>query len=188
MNIGILSWIAFFIWLGAEWFVAIRTRRLRKHVSATDKDRGSYGLIMIGIVAAIFIGFLFHDQRWGGVTQTAAECGAVMMILGMGFRLWAIYVLGRHFSLSVSVDSSQTLVHHGPYALLRHPAYTGSITTLFGFGLAWNSWSASGILLGMFAAIYGYRIHVEERALVDQFGPVYEDYQSRTWRLFPYIW
>lgn len=188
MGVGILSWIAFFVWAVSEIVILIRTKRLRRNASATKTDKGSYWLIIIDIYAAIGIAFFFHAQKWGWVTQFIANIGAVLMLMGVGLRLWSIQVLGRNFSAVVSIDSNQTLVNVGPYKLVRHPAYTGLLLTFVSLGLALNSWIASCIILFMLSASLIYRIHVEEKALMSHFQSVYEEYRRNTWRLIPYLW
>ncbi len=188
MTIGLLSWIAFYLWMGTEWLIALRTKHLRKGVSSVNRDQGSYWMIMGGVFIAIFLAFLFHDYHWGHVSSNVANWGAFLMIAGSGFRLWAISVLGRHFALSVCTENSQTIVEKGPYRIIRHPAYTGSLITLLGLGLAMNSWLASVLIEAMFWVIYWYRIEIEEQALMDHFGAAYEEYRKRTWRLVPYLW
>jgi len=40
----------------------------------------------------------------------------------------------------------------------------------------------------VFGAIgYGYRVYVEERALVKALGEPYKQYMARTWRFVPYV-
>ena len=188
MGIGILFWIAFFVWVGSEIGITIQSKRLRKNVLATKLDKGSSWIIIIGVYVGVRIAFELHFQKWGRVSQPIADIGAVLMLMGVVLRLWSIQVLGRNFSTVVSVDSNQKIIKNGPYKLIRHPAYTGALITLVFIGLALNSWVASCILLFMLLPIYGYRIHVEEKALISHFHSAYEDYRQNTWRIIPYVW
>lgn len=188
MDVGIQFWIAFSIWMGTEFVIAIRNRVLRRNVSATKKDKGSLFFILFGVWLATAVAFQFHMHKWGWVTQSVANVGVFMMIAGVAFRLWAIRILGQHFSLSVSVDVGQTIVQHGPYKYIRHPAYTGTLITFVGLGIGLNSWIASCVSIMIFLLIYAYRIHVEEAALVSQFQDVYEEYRKRTWKLIPFLY
>jgi protein-S-isoprenylcysteine O-methyltransferase Ste14 len=49
-----------------------------------------------------------------------------------------------------------------------------------GIGLAILSWGALLVLLGASAAVYGYRIKVEEKALVAKSGEEYRAYMEET--------
>ncbi|WCK54491.1 isoprenylcysteine carboxylmethyltransferase family protein [Aneurinibacillus sp. Ricciae_BoGa-3] len=188
MDIGIPFWIAFYIWIGSEFIIAIRNKRMRGTITASKKDKGSLFIILVGIWLGSAIAFQLHFFHLGWVGQSIANIGTIMMIAGVAFRLWAIRILGKHFSLAVSVDDNHTMIEKGPYKYIRHPSYTGTLVTLIGLGLGLNSWLASCVLLVIFAIIYGYRIKVEEAALAAQFQRAYEEYRKRTWRLIPFLY
>jgi protein-S-isoprenylcysteine O-methyltransferase Ste14 len=71
------------------------------------------------------------------------------------------------------------LIPHGPYALLKHPLYTGvALLVLPALGILLDSWL--GIALG--AVLYaGSRMYSpeEERELSDTFGAAWDDYCKR---------
>jgi protein-S-isoprenylcysteine O-methyltransferase Ste14 len=79
------------------------------------------------------------------------------------------------------------IVRQGPYRLVRHPSYLGTLLSLLGLGLA------LGNLLSLAAALLGFagnlwRIKVEEDALRGSARIAYADYMARTWRLVPFVW
>jgi protein-S-isoprenylcysteine O-methyltransferase len=75
----------------------------------------------------------------------------------------------------------------GPYRLIRHPGYLGTICVWIGFALAVGNWVALIILTIMLLGVYGYRIRSEEAMLNDTFGNEYQEYCKQTWRLIPFI-
>lgn len=87
----------------------------------------------------------------------------------------------------MSVFEGHKLVDNGPYRLVRHPGYAGSILTMVGIGFAVQSWAAVLILSLVCGIAYGYRIRVEEAALLKELGEDYSKYMSRTKRLIPFI-
>jgi protein-S-isoprenylcysteine O-methyltransferase Ste14 len=190
LDLPILFWIAFYLWIGSEFAIAIRTKKKRKNISATKRDKGSYWLIIFGVWLGSFFSFQFHFLHWGwmGSGKILSYLGIFLMIFGVFFRLLAIRTLGRHFNLAVEVDKEQTIVQTGPYKYIRHPSYTGAFFTLIGLGIALNSWVAILLLFLMFWIMYGYRIRIEEQALLEHFQTEYERYQKRTWRILPFIW
>ena len=87
----------------------------------------------------------------------------------------------------VRVQEGQTIIRKGPYRYVRHPSYTGAILIFTGIGFAIRSWGAVLVLLLASFAVYGYRIHVEEKALVAKFGDEYVAYMEETKMLVPGI-
>ena len=108
-------------------------------------------------------------------------------MLGVLVRQWAIAVLGRFFSLTVRVAEGHPVVERGPYRLVRHPSYTGVLITFIGLGMAVQSWGGLLVLLAVFGFSYGYRIRVEEKALISELGQDYVSYMKRTKRLIPFL-
>jgi protein-S-isoprenylcysteine O-methyltransferase Ste14 len=101
---------------------------------------------------------------------------------------YAIKVLGRSFTTSVAVAPEQTVIETGPYRLIRHPSYTGILTTLLGLGLSLTSnWLSLIIIMGCALIGFSYRIRVEEHILQEYLGQRYQDYMRRTKRLIPFV-
>ena len=53
--------------------------------------------------------------------------------------------------------------------------------------MAVQSWGALLVLLVVFSLSYGYRMRVEEKALLSALGQAYASYMKRTKRLIPYL-
>jgi protein-S-isoprenylcysteine O-methyltransferase Ste14 len=85
------------------------------------------------------------------------------------------------------VSAGQTVVQAGPYRFIRHPAYSGSLLTVLGLGLALGNWASLAAILAGALAGYTYRVSVEERALREALGQPYLDYMRRTRRFIPFI-
>lgn len=71
---------------------------------------------------------------------------------------------------------------------MRHPSYLGAIVALSGFGLALGNWLSTLVVFVAALVSYGYRIHVEEAALVKGLGDRYVEYRRRTKRLIPWVY
>ena len=114
--------------------------------------------------------------------------GIVLMCAGIAIRQWAVWTLGRFFTIDVRVQSGQTVVDRGPYRWVRHPAYTGLIMTFVGLGLTLGNWAALALMAVVPTAGLVYRMRVEEDALLDGLGEPYRRYAAGRPRLFPGIW
>jgi protein-S-isoprenylcysteine O-methyltransferase len=79
-------------------------------------------------------------------------------------------------------------VTRGPYRRLRHPSYTGALLAFVGLGFTLANWLALAAFVAPITAALLVRIHVEERALVEQFGDAWRAHDARTWRLVPFVW
>ena len=112
--------------------------------------------------------------------------GAALVVIGIGFAIWARVVLGRNWSPRPSVKEHHELVTGGPYAYVRHPIYTGMLVAAFGSALT-GSIYAIGVLVLM-SALFLSRIPREETIMLDLFPNEYPPYQARTKRLIPLVW
>ncbi|TMI47472.1 isoprenylcysteine carboxylmethyltransferase family protein [Candidatus Bathyarchaeota archaeon] len=93
----------------------------------------------------------------------------------------------NHHLNTLQISEDHKVVEKGPYRLVRHPSYTGILITLAGLGLAVQSLGALLVLLLFFVISFGYRMHVEERALLSGLGQDYASYMKRTKRLIPFL-
>jgi protein-S-isoprenylcysteine O-methyltransferase len=153
------------------------------------RDRGSLWVILVGIFGSISA---VYGARYGLSRLLLPGWvywpGVILMLLGIALRQWAIAVLGRFFSPAVVVQHGHHLIQRGPYRVIRHPSYAGSIVTLVGVSLALRTWPGLLAALVITLVIYGYRMSIEEEALRTAFGQEYERYAQRTWRLLPYLY
>ncbi len=111
-----------------------------------------------------------------------------LFVFGLVLRWWSIIQLGRFFSVNVAIAHDHELIEAGPYRYVRHPSYTGVLVAFLGFGLSLGNWAALlGLLLPIFIAFL-YRMHIEERTLIDALGEKYVRYCGRTKRLVPFLY
>ena len=179
---------AYFVWIASELFGAVLVPRLRRRgATRVSRDRGSGPLIIFTVFVSIILAFSFGYSGIGVLPDWAFYLGIFLMFLGVLVRQWAIAVLGRFFSLTVRVAADHRVVVKGPYRLVRHPSYTGVLITFIGLALAVQSWGALLVLLGVFSLSFGYRMRVEEKALLSELGEDYANYMKRTKRIIPYL-
>jgi protein-S-isoprenylcysteine O-methyltransferase Ste14 len=114
--------------------------------------------------------------------------GIGLMVGGIALRFWANQVLGRFYTRTLRIADDQPVIDHGPYKVLRHPGYSGTLVMWAGAGLASLNWvAAAAVIVGMCGA-YCYRIRCEEEMLRSALGQPYETYRARTWRLVPFAY
>ncbi|MDH2900362.1 MAG: isoprenylcysteine carboxylmethyltransferase family protein [archaeon] len=191
---AIVFYIIYAAWIISEIVGAVFLPWLRRRSGFQVKsilDRGSRGVIFLGLFVAIYISFSFAANSVAMLPTSGRSIlfstGILLMLLGIFVRQWAIATLGRFFSLSVRVAQGHKVVSNGPYRFVRHPSYTGALLSFAGMGLVLGSWGALLVILLMFGLVFGYRISVEEKALRINLKDDYVTYMKKTKRLIPYL-
>jgi protein-S-isoprenylcysteine O-methyltransferase Ste14 len=176
-----------FMFLLSLWILSefINSLWSKKNSQTTNKDKGSYKIVVAASYVALFIVFLLRTFNIGVFSGSFQYVGFILIVVGILLREWAIYLLGHCFTTRVQVHEETKLVTQGPYKYIRHPAYTGILLTFAGIPLAVGTWL--GIIIAFIVKWIAieYRISVEEEALKEAFGSEYEEYKKSTWKLFP---
>lgn len=181
----ILFNIAYWGWILSE---VINNIISAKNSGGKRRDRGSYWIVILGLFISIAISFFLRSLNLGVFINDIQYLGVILMILGIVIREWAIFTLGRGFTVVVHVQKEGKFVHEGPYKYIRHPSYTGSFLTFIGMPLAMGTWLGLIIILVINIFTFIYRMNVEEKALIEAYGKDYENYIKKTKRLIPGIY
>jgi len=185
--------IAFDVVAGAFFLseVSVRLRSDRNRLGSR-LDRNSLlvvqATVLGGVGAAILLARRAPGTAIGKGRWPLFVAGLVLMCAGIALRQWAVATLGRFFTIDVRVQPGQTVVEGGPYRWVRHPSYTALILTFLGLGLALGNWASLAVLAVLPTAGLVYRIHFEERALLEQLGEPYRRFSASRPRLFPGVW
>jgi protein-S-isoprenylcysteine O-methyltransferase Ste14 len=140
-----------------------------------------------GVIVACALAAVWTGPAIPWLRPQVTIAGIVVILLGTALRWWAIFTLGRYFTIDVAVRPTQSVVQSGPYRFVRHPSYTAILIMLLGVGMALANWASlvtmlAGGLIGLL-----YRVRVEERALVEALGQPYMDYMLTTRHFIPFI-
>jgi protein-S-isoprenylcysteine O-methyltransferase Ste14 len=112
--------------------------------------------------------------------------GAAIVVVGLLFTIWARLHLGRNWSGIVTIKQDHELVSSGPYAIVRHPIYSGLLLAFVGSALARGEWR--GVLAVLIALLALWRkLRLEERWMREQFGEQYQAYSRRVSALVPFL-
>jgi protein-S-isoprenylcysteine O-methyltransferase Ste14 len=112
--------------------------------------------------------------------------GAAITIAGLLFAVWARQYLGRNWSSSVTIKQGHELITTGPYAVVRHPIYTGILTGFLGVAIAMSQ-VRGFIVPALFFLAFWLKLRREEQFMRSQFGDVYTTYAHHTSALVPYL-
>jgi protein-S-isoprenylcysteine O-methyltransferase Ste14 len=112
--------------------------------------------------------------------------GAAVTVVGLLFAVWARQHLGSNWSHAVTVKQGHELITTGPYALVRHPIYTGILTGFLGTAIAlFQVRGVIGFVL-IFLVLWA-KLRTEEEWMRSQFGETYATYAHQTAALVPYL-
>ncbi|HUZ20812.1 MAG TPA: isoprenylcysteine carboxylmethyltransferase family protein [Acidimicrobiales bacterium] len=180
-------WLAVAVAAGAIELVGAGRRR----AEATKKDGGSLIVLRVCLIPAIAL--LVLSPRIASAAEirpplVSAVVGIALFSAGEALRVWSKVALGRYFTYTVMTSSDQPVITSGPYRSLRHPSYTGILLIAIGAGAVWGNWLGLGALTLMTLIGLTYRIHVEEKALLDELGDRYRSYAEHHKRLIPFVW
>ncbi|GJE88939.1 isoprenylcysteine carboxylmethyltransferase family protein [Phanerochaete sordida] len=129
-----------------------------------------------------------------------------LVVAGGSLRMWCYRTLGRHFTFQVTILEGHKLVTSGPYAVVRHPSYTGGCAMIVGASLlffardgfvtACRVQDTPAVWLVRFwrvlapYAAFGLirRAWVEDAQLKHNFGQAWEAYRKAVpYRFVPYL-
>jgi len=110
----------------------------------------------------------------------------LLVLGGLVVVFWALKA-NSFASATIQVESGQSTITTGPYAIVRHPFYTGMVAFALFSGPALGSYFAWPVFV-LYILFFVLRI-LDEEKLLRQELPGYTDYCLRTpFRLVPHIW
>ena len=179
--------ILWLCWLSYWILAAARGRRRRRSEAQSSRS------LHIALLAVAFFLLLFRPLCIGPLSWRVVPAGALphaigllIALAGLLFTVWARSRLGENWSAAIAVEGEHQLVRTGPYALVRHPIYSGLLLAIAGTAVSDGSLRA---FLGAALACVAYlrKIGVEEALLLRRFGTQYEDYRRRVKALVPFV-
>jgi protein-S-isoprenylcysteine O-methyltransferase Ste14 len=124
-----------------------------------------------------------HSYQAHSVLLGAA--GTAIVLSGIGLAVYARIYLGRNWGMPMSRKEQPELVTGGPYALVRHPIYTGIFLAMLGSAIGESAvWV---VLLIVFAPYFVYSARREEELMREQFPAQYPQYMQRTKMIVPFL-
>jgi len=113
--------------------------------------------------------------------------GLLLSFAGFFIMNWSVMVLGKQFSVDVTIQEDHRLVTSGPYRYIRNPRYSGILLFLAGIPVVFLAWIPL-ILDFLLIFVLLWRIRDEEKLMQEEFGKEWEEYKTRTRSLIPCIY
>jgi protein-S-isoprenylcysteine O-methyltransferase Ste14 len=156
--------------------------------------KDDWSLVAVSVVFAICMAFsmaefLFRARQVDAFLTCA---GFMFYFCSVALRFWSIKSLGDQWGIHVIGNNKlgskrRRLTNLGPYRIIRHPIYLGSIIEAIAVPLILNSFASICIVMGIFVPLEMYRARLEERTLLNDLGHTYLDYMSRVPGFFPWF-
>lgn len=124
------------------------------------------------VIAGVLLNVLYPSLFEVGGPPSALRVVS-LIVLAAGLTVWA----WSAFLILTKVPRAE-LIRNGPYALVKHPLYTGvALLVLPWIGFLFNTWlgAAIGIVLYIGSRIFA---PAEEAVLSETFGPAWDEYCS----------
>ena len=147
-------------------------------------ERGGGWVVLQFVLMAAIVAFVV---AWpDGGSSGRSVLGAVLFLAGAAVVFLAARALGSSLTPFPRPVRSGRLVDDGPYAIVRHPVYSGGILVFGGIPLALSPWALVGT--GLLTVTWALKSRVEERFLRARY-PAYGAYCERVrYRLVPYLY
>jgi protein-S-isoprenylcysteine O-methyltransferase Ste14 len=187
--VSLYRWIIAGLWLlfVAYWAVAAVGAKRSAGRRRWPREIG-LRLIVILLIAALLQSqslrqFLAETQRSASHSGILGWTGVALCLLGFSLAINARRHLGRNWGLPMSHKEQPELVTSGPYAVIRHPIYTGLILAMLGSAIGVNVfWAPLLVLVGSY---FIYSARREEAVILQLFPEQYAAYMARTGMFAP---
>ena len=170
---------------GVVWVSgALYNMRRAPHVRKRSFGSSLWLLAAIGVWLVVRRVLGVEALSWHTEPEAIRLLGAALLVLATGFTLWARVALGTMWSSSPLAKEGHVLRTDGPYAVTRHPIYTGILGMLLGTAIAlgFGAWL---YVVPLVIVFFELRIRDEEQLMSEAFPGAYEVYRRRVPQLVP---
>ena len=175
------------VWVAGALYNALHTLHNASHAprERTRSQPGSTALIIVaGVCAGLAIVSRSHFDGLAVGATWVRVLGLAVLAASTVFTLWARLSLGTMWSNVPQVKDDHQLRTRGPYALTRHPIYTGLLGMLLGATLL----SGIGQWIVLFPVgliLFEVKIRMEEHLMLATFPDDYPRYRRQVPQLIP---
>ena len=187
VGIAVCVGVVVVVWVAGALYNALRSPHSASHAprERTRSQPGSAALIAVAAVCAGLV--IVSRSHFDGLVVGALwvrVLGLAVLVVSTVFTLRARFSLGTMWSLAPMVKGDHHLRTHGPYAVTRHPIYTGVLGMLLGATLL----SGIGQWIVLFPVgliLFEVKIRMEEQLLLATFPEEYPRYRRQVPQLVP---
>jgi len=191
MEINMYLQFAYWCWLALFVVWLLGYFNIKRNIARPNLEKyfGTTLLIVLGFLMV----FTTNASGFFGMQLTPQNAnfgviGIVIVVIGVLFAIWARFALGSNWSGHIAtVKENHELIQSGPYALVRHPIYTGFFFGMIGTALTLGMViNFLGVIVGLTAFLI--RVKMEERIMTKEFPNDYPNYKQKVKALIPFVW
>jgi protein-S-isoprenylcysteine O-methyltransferase Ste14 len=175
------------VWL---WFrdQALLERRVKAGPGAESDPMQNVVQALAGLIFLATFAVPGFGTRFGWSHATFAVSLVGDGMIAIGFLIVFLTFRENTFTAgTIEIAEGQQVIVSGPYAIVRHPMYSGALVLIAGIPLALGSWIGL-IPAALMVPILVWRLMREEAFLVTHLAG-YSDYRHRvSYRLMPMFW
>ena len=143
-------------------------------------------LASFAFMGALILPSLDHRFSWSAVPLPVVVVGDALTALGF-LIVFLVFKENTFTAATITVTPDQKVISTGPYAVVRHPMYSGALVMLLGTPLALGSWWGLLMFAPMIFTI-AWRARAEEAFLVKCLSGYQEYCRLVRYRLVPFVW
>jgi protein-S-isoprenylcysteine O-methyltransferase Ste14 len=177
-------WITFLVYWRIKAVGTKTTQRAEPAASAII--RALTFLLVIALLSIPRMPMPWLNRQLWPASLWSFWIGATVTGGGLLFAVWARLHLGNNWSNAVTIKEGHELITSGPYALVRHPIYTGILAGFLGTAIALSQVRGVIGFVLIFVVLWA-KLRLEEEWMRSQFGETYATYAHRTAGLVPYL-
>ena len=172
--------------LGGVWLAGLA---FTKRTVRAQPDGSRLFQMALALLGFSLLGSRWFRAGWLGMRFLPSApnleiAGLALTVIGCALAIWARITLGSNWSGRVTVKDGHELIVRGPYALARHPIYTGLLLASVGTALAVAEWRCL-LGLALIAVVFTAKISQEEKLMMQTFPEAYPRYRQHVKALIP---
>ncbi len=176
------------------YFVALyflkNDREFLERRMKTKEKIPEQGMIVMVSMLVFFVGFMIpgldHRFGWSEIPPLLVVFADILVLAGYCF-VFLSFRENSYAGRTIEVVEGQKVISSGPYAVVRHPMYLGTLLLYLSIPIALGSLVAMPVFL-LLVPLIGMRIINEEKILEKEL-PGYGEYCKKTrYRLVPHVW
>ena len=179
------------IWLayGVVWLLT--AFRLKPIVQQTGSGSRMWQLLILACAAEMLFAesprVVELNARYLPPLAGLVGVGIALAAVGAAFSIVARLYLGQNWSATATIKQDHELIRTGPYSLVRHPIYTGTLVAAIGSAIAFGE-LRDLLALPVFVVGFWLKARSEECLLMSNFGDRYASYRREVrGAIIPYL-